>query len=152
MPRELTPQELVLMQRDTDYLNAGIPVFSSRVVKWVEANNMVVLIYHTKDFGYTLTDITDFGSAKINELAKVSEVHGLWYYLPGAIQDVITERAEQVAAVAVSAGETVEEIITHVAETTGKTLHDLIAPLVDALLVPLVLVGAILGIYLIKKG
>jgi hypothetical protein len=152
MPRELTVQELVLFQKDTDYINAGIPVFGSRVSIWAEAGNMVVLIYHTKDFGYALTDISDLGQAKINELAKVSEIHGVWYYLPQAMQEIITERAEQVASVAVSAGETVEEIITHVAQTTGQTLHDLIAPLVDALLVPLVLVGAILGIYLIKKG
>lgn len=149
MPRELTPAEIAVFQMDSDYLNADIPVYGSRVAKW---GTMTVLIYHTNGFGYTLSDISDLGSSTISELAKQSEIHGMWFYLPTAIQEVIAEDAETVATAAASAGKTLQEITKQVAETTGKTLHDLIAPLVDALSIPLILVGALLGIYLLKKG
>lgn len=152
MPRELTPQELVLMQKDTDYLNAGIPVYGSRVAIWVEANNMPVLIYHTNGYGYVLTDLSDLGQAVIDELAKQSEVHGLWYYLVPSTQEIISERAEQTIAIAETAGKTVAEITQATAATIGNTLHDLIKPLVDALFLPLVIVGLVLLGYLVKKG
>lgn len=152
MPKELTPQEYVVFQEDTGYLQAGIPIFGSRVAIWSRANNMPVLIYHTANYDYVLSDIRDLGQSVINELAKQSEVHGFWYYLLPETQQVITERAEQVATVAEQAGKSVAEITQNVAATVGKTLHDLIAPLVDALLIPLVITGAVLGIYLLKKG
>lgn len=152
MSRPLTPPEMVAFQQDTNYLDAGIPIWGSRVVIWTQNNNMVVLIYHTKDYGYTLNDITDFGQAKIAELAKQSDVQGMWYYLPQSIQDTIAERAEEVASVAKQVGATTAEILQAIAAETGKTLHDLLAPVVEALFVPLVIVGALLGIYLLKKG
>jgi len=152
MPRELTPQELVLFQKDTDYINAGIPIFGSRVAIWTQAGNMPVLIYHTATYGYVLTDISDLGQAVINELAKQSEVHGMWYYLIPSTQEVITESAEQVIVLAEQAGKTTAEILQTVAQVTGNTLHDLIAPLVDALFIPLVITGVLLGIYLFRKG
>ncbi len=152
MSRPLTPPEMVAFQQDTNYLDAGIPVWGSRVAIWTQNNNMAVLIYHTQNYGYTLNDITDFGQAKIAELARQSDVQGMWFYLPQSIQDVITDRAEQVATVAQQVGATTADILQAVATETGKTLQDLLAPVVDALLVPLVLVGAIAAIYLIKKG
>lgn len=115
-------------------------------------SNMPVLIYHTKDFGYATTDISDLGQSLIDQLAKQSEVHGMWYYLPQSIQDVIAERVEDVADIAKSAGATLTEILSAVATTVGQTLHDLIAPLVDTLMIPLVIGIAVGLIYLTKKG
>src|SRR5687767_9628778 len=119
MPRPLTPPEMVAFQMDTNYLDAGIPIWGSRVAIWSQNNNMVVLIYHTKDYGYTLTDISDLGSSVIQELARQSEVHGMWYYLPQTFQDVIAERAENVAAL----GGEVADILQKVAAETGKTIY-----------------------------
>jgi len=152
MPRALSPQEAVLLQMDTDYLNAGMDVWESRVLIWTQMNNMPVLIYRTKDYGYATTDISDLGQSVINELAKQSEVHGMWYYLPQSIQEVVSERAENVAAVAKAAGNTVTDITRFVADAIGKTLHDLLAPLVDVLAPILILGVAIAAIYLTKKG
>lgn len=152
MPRPLSAPEIVAFFEATLYLDAGIPVYGSRVALWAENGNMPVLIYHTKDYGYALTDISDLGASVINELATQSEIHGIWYYLPQSIQSVVTERAEDIANVAASAGNTAEEIIEKVATTTGNTLYDLLAPVVDALTVPLILIGVLLGIYLFKKG
>lgn len=152
MLRPLTPPEMVAFQQDTNYLDAGIPVFGSRVVIWTQNNNMVVLIYHTAGYGYTLDNITDLGPAKIAELAKQSDVQGMWYYLPQSIQDVIAERAEEVATAAEQIGATTAEILQAIAAETGKTIHDLLAPVVEALFVPLVIVGVLVGIYLFKKG
>lgn len=152
MPRALSPQEMVLLQKDTDFLNAGMAIWESRVLIWSQMNNMPVLIYHTKDFGYTATDISDYSAATIAELAKVSEVHGMWYYLPQSVQEVIAERAEDVADIAASAGKTLEEILQNVATAIGKTLRDLIAPLVDTLMIPLIIGIAIGLVYLTKKG
>jgi hypothetical protein len=152
MPRQLQPAEMVAFQQDTNYLDAGIPVFGSRVAIWTQNNNMPVLIYHTKDYGYVLTDISDLGQSVIDQLAKQSEVHGMWYYLTQSTQEVIAERAEQVVQTAEAVGGATADILQAVAATVGKTLHDLIAPLVDALMIPLVIIGAIAAIYLIKKG
>ena len=148
MPRFLTPPEMVAFQQDTNYLDAGIPVFGSRVAIWQQNGNMAVLIYHTKDYGYVLSNITDLGQATINELAKQSDVHGMWYYLPQATQEVIAERAEQVAEAAAAAGNTAADILSAVSKAIGDTLGNLIQPLI----IPLVIIGVILGIYLIKKG
>ncbi len=152
MPRALSPQEGVLLQQDTDYLNQGIPVWGSRVLIWTQMSNMPVLIYHTKDFGYALTDISDLGQSVIDELAKQSDVHGMWYYLPQSIQDVIAEDAETIADVAKAAGQTTADILAAVAATVGRTIADLIKPLVDTLMLPLIIGIAIGLVYLTKKG
>lgn len=148
MPRYLTAPEMVAFQQDTNYLDAGIPVFGSRVVKWEQNAGMFVLIYHTKDYGYVLTNISDLPAGTIAELAKQSEVHGMWYYLPTAVQEVIAERAEQVAETAAAAGNTTADILLFISKAIGDVLGNLIAPLIG----PLIIVAIVLGIYLIKKG
>ena len=153
MPRQLTPQEYVVFQDDTDYLHAGIPLFGSRVTLWARANNMPVLIYRTETYGYVLTDLSDLGQALITELAKQSEIHGVWYYLIPSTQQVISERAEDAANIAAEAGKSVAEITQAVAATAGNTLHDLLAPVVNALALPLVILGLVLAMYYLpKKG
>ena len=145
MPRQLAPQEYTVFEQDTQYLEAGIPVFGSRVVQW---GNEFILIYHTEKLGYVLTDITDLGSATIAELAKQSEVHGMWYYLPQMIQEVIAQDAEEVANLGVTAGKAAETILGEVSKTVGTVVGNIIQPLIPTLLI----VAVILGIYLIKKG
>lgn len=149
MPRSLTPQELVLLQQDTDFLHQEIPVWGSRVVNWM---NRFVLIYHTQNLGYVLTDITDLGQAAINELAKKSEVHGMWYFLPQSIMETISDEAETAIEVAKTAGKAGAEILQSTADAIGKAAADLLKPLIDALMIPIVILGAIGMIYLIKKG
>lgn len=149
MPRQLTPQELVLLETDTDYLNSGMNVWESRVINW---NGTFVLIYRSQDQGYFATDITDFGQAKIAEIATKTDVHGMWYYLPQSMQETIAEEAETAVSVAKSAGAGVTEIARAAADAIGKTAADLIKPLIDTLMVPLIIGIAIGLIYLAKKG
>lgn len=149
MPSLLTPQELVALQQDTDYLNSGIPVWGSRVTTW---STMVILIYHTQDRGYIVSNISDLPASTIDQLAIQSEVHGIWYYLPQAIQDVIAERAEDIVSVGTAAGQTLATIGQNVAAAVGKTLSELLNPLVDTLF-PVLIIGVAIGvIYLTKKG
>lgn len=149
MSGQLSPQELVALQQDTNYLNAGIPIWGSRVTTWA---TMVILIYHTKDIGYVVSNISDLSPTLIDQLMMQSEVHGIWYYLPQSTQDIIAERAEQVADAAIAAGTGVEEAIKRVATDIGDTLRNLLKPVVDTLMIPLILGVAIALIYLTKKG
>lgn len=149
MPEQLSPQEVVALQADTDFLNAGIPVWGSRVTTWA---TMIILIYHTKDIGYVVSNISDLPASTIAELVKVSDVHGIWYYLPQSLQDVIAERAEEVADTALAAGAGLEEALKRVATDIGQTLGNLLNPLVETLMIPLVIGVAIALIYLTKKG
>lgn len=148
MTRLLTPPEMVAFQQDTNYLDAGIPVFGSRVAIWTQNNNMPVLVYHTKDFGYVLSDISSLGQSTIDQLAKQSDVHSMWYYLTQSTQEVISERAEQVAETAAAAGNITADILDAVSRAIGDTISNLIAPLI----IPLIIIGVIAAIYLIKKG
>jgi hypothetical protein len=144
---------MVLLEINTGYLSQGIPVYGSRVLIWAENNNMPVLIYHASgDIGYILTDISDLGSSVIAALGRESEVHGMWYYLPQSIQEVIAEDVETVIELGKVGGNTLAEILQTAAQTIGKTAADLIKPLIDTLMIPLVIIGAIGMIYLIKKG
>lgn len=149
MAGQLSPQELVALQQDTDYLNAGIPIWGSRVITW---STMVILIYHTKDIGYVVSDISDLPAETINSLMQNSEVHGMWYYLPQSVQDVVAERAEDVIAIGQAAGNATATLLENAATTIGNTLRDLLKPVIDTLIVPLVLGVAIALIYLTKKG
>ena len=149
MPRQLSPQELVLLQEDTNYLNSGMTVWESRVVDW---NGVFVLIYRSQDQGYFATDITDLGQGTIAELAKKSEVHGMWYYLPQSMKETIAEEAETAVDAAKSVGASATEIARAAADAIGKTAADLIKPLIDTLMIPLIIGIAIGLIYLAKKG
>lgn len=152
MSRLLSPQETVALQQDTDYLNADIPVWGSRVLQWQQMNGMFVLIYHSPTIGYVTTDITDLGTARIQALAEQSNVQGYQYFLPQAIVDVISEDAEIAINAATSAGATITEIGQAAATAIGQTLANLIQPVVGSLMVPLVIAAVVLGIYLFKKG
>lgn len=149
MPSLLTPQELVALQQDTDYLNSGIPIWGSRVTTW---STMIILIYHTKDIGYVVSNISDLPASTIDQLMQMSDVHGMWYYLPQTVQDVIAERAEDIVALGVDLGQGVATIGQNVAAAIGKTLSELLNPLVSTLMVPLIIGVAIGLIYLAKKG
>ena len=145
MPSLLSPQALVLLQEDTDYLNAGIPIWGSRVVQW---EGMTILIYHTKDVGYVVSNISDLPQSTIDQLMKQSDVHGMWYYLPQSIQDVIAEDAEAAVEAAKAVGGTAADILAFTSKTIGDTIANLIQPLV-----PLLIIGVAIGvIYLAKKG
>jgi hypothetical protein len=145
MPSQLSPPEYAVFEMDTHYLEAGIPIFGSRVTVW---DGRTILIYNTKDLGYVLTDISDMPASTIAELTKQSEIHGMWFYLPQATQEIIAERAEQVIAAGKAAGNAGAAILDAVSQAIGTTLSNLIQPLI----VPLIIIGVILGIYLIKKG
>lgn len=144
---------MVVVQQNTNYLDAGIPVYGSRVLIWTENNNMPVLIYHAYgDVGYILTDISDLGQSVIAALARESEVHGMWYYLPNSIMEVIAEDTEKAIELAKFAGQTTAQVLQAAAAETGKTVADLIKPLVDTLMIPIIAALVIGMIYLVKKG
>lgn len=145
----LSPQELVALQQDTNYLGAGIPVWGSRVVSW---STMIVLIYHTETEGYIVSDITDLPATTIDSLMQQSDVQGMWAYLPQSIQQVITERVEDVIELGKAAGESAAVIAQRAATVIGQTVANLVNPVVGALTVPLIIGVAIGLIYLIKKG
>jgi hypothetical protein len=149
MPGLLTPQELVALQQDTDYTNAGIPIWGSRVTSWA---TMIILIYHTKDMGYIVSDISDLPASTIDQLMQQSDVHGIWYYLPQSIQDVIAERSEQIISIGQAAGQAAATIGQNVATAIGTTIANLLQPLVDTLFPVLILGVAIAVVYLTKKG
>lgn len=153
MSRLLTPAEMVLLEINTGYLSQGIPVYGSRVLIWAENNDMPVLIYHTLDQGYVLTDISDLGASVIAELGRESEIHGFWYYLPQSIQEVLAEKAESAIDVVKQAGLDTAEMWKAAAAAIGETIAQLIRPLikVDTLLIPLIVAGVIAIVYL-KKG
>lgn len=145
MPGQLSPQELVAFQQDTDYINAGIPVWSSRVTTW---GTMIILIYHTQDIGFVVSDISDLPPSLIDQLMTQSEVHGMWYYLPQETQNVISERSEQLIAAAKIAGTGIEDITKRVAADIGNILKEILQPLA-----PILIFGvAVALIYLTKKG
>jgi len=149
MPGLLTSQEMVALQQDTDYLNAGIPIWGSRVTTWA---TMIILIYHTKDMGYIVSNISDLPAGTIDQLMQQSDVHGIWYYLPQSVQDVIAERSEQIISIGTAAGQAAATIGQNVATAIGTTIANLLQPLVDTLF-PVLMIGvAIAVVYLTKKG
>lgn len=149
MPRLLSPQEAVLLQKDTDYLNTGIGIWQSRVVDW---NGRFILIYRSETEGYIPTDITDLGQVRIQALVEQSEIHGIWYYLPSSIASVISDAAEETIDAIKEAGGGITEIAQSTATAIGQTVANLTKPIVDTLAIPLILGVAIGLIYLMKKG
>lgn len=148
MPTQLTPQEQVLLQEDTGYLDAGIPVEGSRVLNW---DGRFILIYYSATNGYFTTDISDLGSNVINNIAQQSEVHGIWYYLPQSIEQVVSEEATTAIDAAKAVGSTAAQISQAVADAVGKALANLLGPIVNALLPVLLIAGFLIFIYLSPK-
>jgi len=158
MSRLISPQETVALQQDTDFLNAGIPVYGSRVLFW-EFLHAWLLIFHSATQGYIVSDISDLGATTIAELSKqlnpVDQYcsYGLfcWYYLPQSLVEVIADDAETAMNAAVVVGRTTSEVMQAGAETIGKTIANAIGPVASALALPLVL-GIALGVaYLAKQ-
>jgi hypothetical protein len=139
---------MVVLQQDTNYLGAGIPVWGSRVTTW---QNMVVLIYHTENMGYIVSDITDLPASTIAELTKVSDVQGMWYYLPQSLQQIITERMEDIIDAGTAIGEGAATIAQKAATAIGQTVSNVLAPVVDTLMVPLIIAGIVAFMYFLKK-
>jgi hypothetical protein len=145
MSRPLTNPEMVQLQIDTDYLDAGIPVGGSMVVFWM---NKYVLIYHGTA-GYFPTDISSLPASTITELSKQTPQHGILYYLPSSVQSVVSNAAETV----INAGGTVAQVANNVAQTIGQTIASALNPVVVSLTLPLLVVGviAIAYLYTLKK-
>ena len=154
MPRPLTNAEMVALEEDTNYLTEGIPVWGSRVVIWEhpDGTSTTVLIYHTQDIGYVTTDISDLGQSVINQLEQQSDIHGMWYYLPQSMEEIVSEKTEAAIDAAKAAGKVPFDVAQYAAEALGKTINDLLKPLIGSLTVPLVLGVAIGLVYLAKKG
>jgi hypothetical protein len=150
MSRLLSPQEQVLLQMDTDYLNAGIPEGGSWVLYW-EPSGMWVLIFHSASAGYIASDISDLGAARIDALARQSDLHGFWYYLPWSIVEIVSEDTEAVMAAARAAGRTTAEAMAAGGAAIGNTLGNALGPIASALSVPLVIGVALAAVYLAKK-
>ena len=89
----------------------------------------------------------------IAALGRESEIHGIWYYLPQSIVEVISEDAEATIELARTAGATTVEMWQAAAGAIGETVAELIRPLikVDTLLIPLLVAGVIAVVYL-RKG
>ena len=154
MPTPLTPQEQVIMQEDTDYLDINIPVLTSKVITW---NGRYILIFSSQNDGYYTTDISDLGSTEINQLATestpMSTAWGIIYNLPQAISDTVSSEATTAVNIAKSAGETTAGIAAAVASAVGKALGAGISPIVDSLLPVLLIAGLIFFMmYKPKKG
>ena len=148
MPRLLSPQEAVLLQKDTDYLNVGIGIWQSRVVDW---NGRFILIYRSETEGYIPTDITDLGQVRIQALTEQSEIHGVWYYLPSSIASVISDAAEETIDTIKEAGGGITEIAQSTATAIGQTVANLLQPVVSTLTIPLIVAGIVALVYLFKK-
>jgi ethanolamine utilization microcompartment shell protein EutL len=154
MPTPLTPQEQVLMEEDTDYLNINIPVLSSKVIVW---NGRNILVFSSANDGYFTTDISDLGGTVINQLATQSTVQstvwGMIYNLPAAISDTIASEATAAVNTAKSVGTTVAGLSQAVSDAVGKALGALLGPVVYSLLPVLIIAGLVLMVYLApKKG
>jgi hypothetical protein len=150
MPTPLTPQDLVLLQEDTDYLDAGIPTEGSAVMNW---NGTTVLIYNSPTIGYVVTDISDLPASTIQNISVQSTVHGMLYYLPQAIADTISSEAETAVNLSKQAGQTGVNLITAAANGAGQAVAALTSPIVNSLMPLLVIAGLVLLVYLSpKKG
>lgn len=148
MPRPLTNAEMVLLQQETGYLDAGIPVGGSVVMDW---SGMYVLVYHSENAGYQTTDVSDLPAATIAELAKWTPSQGVLYFLPQSVQETIQSETETAIDAVKAAGGTVSSIAEAAATTIGQTLNNLLSPVVSALTVPLVLAAVVLVIYFLPQ-
>ncbi len=148
MPRPLSNPEMVLLQQETNYLNSGIPIGGSVVVNW---NGMYVLIYHSATAGYQTTDVSDLSAATITELAKWTPAHGVLYFVPQEVAATIEGDAELAIDAVKAVGGTAADISASVAAAIGKTLNNLLSPIVGALTVPLVLAAVVLVAFYLPK-
>jgi hypothetical protein len=154
MPTPLTPQELVLMQQETDYLDINIPTYQSVVINWQGSS---ILIFSSANDGYIATDITDLGSSVISQLSNIGPttptVWGTITNLPQAVADTVASEANTAISAAKTAGAGASSIAQAVSDAVGKALANLGGPLISTLtpIIAIVAIGLLL-IYLPKKG
>lgn len=144
MSQALTPQEQVLLQQDTDYLDMDIPVYGSAVVYWRGSN---VLIFHSANDGYFTTDITDLGTTVVNQLSNIGSttptVWGTITQIPAAVQQTVASEANTAIQAAKSIGVDAAALAQSVSDAVGKALAAAVGPVVDALL-PVIAVGIVI--------
>lgn len=153
MPTPLTPQQLVLMQEETGYLDINIPTYQSVIIYW---QGMSILIFSSASDGYIATNITDLGPTVISQLSNIPQVSTAWgmiQNLPQAVMDTVASEANTAISVAKSAGAGAAVIAQAVADAVGKTAANLVSPLIGTLtpIIAIVIIGLLL-IYLPKKG
>jgi hypothetical protein len=154
MPTALTPQEQVLMQQETDYLDLDIPVFGSTVIQWRGSN---VLIFHSASDGYFTTDITDLGPSVVTQLSSIGSttptIWGMITAIPASVQQTVASEANTALQAAKSLGIDTAALAQSVSDATGKALAGLAGPLISTLTPVLIGIGVVLLLmYIPKKG
>jgi hypothetical protein len=149
MPTPLTPQALVLLQEETDYLDMGIPPEGSAVIQW---NGSTLLIYNSASVGYAVTDISDLPSSTISQLEANAQqtAHGMIYYLPQSVEETVSSEATTAYNAAISAGQTGADLVTAVAGAAGKAAAAALSPLVGSL-TPVLIVGGLVALFLVMR-
>lgn len=154
MPTALTPQEQVLMQQETDYLDLNIPIFGSQVITW---EGRSILIFSSQNDGYFTTDISDLGTGVVSSLSDIGSTTttawGIITQLPTAIQQTVASEANTALQAAKSLGLGTAAVAQSVADAVGKTIANVASPVVGSLLPVLaVVVIAVLFMYGPKRG
>ena len=154
MPTPLTPQEQVVLQQDTDYLDMPIPVYGSAVIQWQGSS---ILIFHSATDGFFTTDITDLGPTVTSQLAHIGPttptVWGMITAIPTEVQSTVAADANAALQAAKSLGVDAAAIAQAVADAVGQTIAKVATPVVDSLLPVLaVVVIAVIFMYGPKKG
>lgn len=155
MPSLLSPQELVVLQQETNFTGVGIPPGGSWVVTWDRYGNgnyEWILIYNSTDptVGFVVSDISDLSSSLINQLIANSTAasgnpnqpqEGWWYYLPQAVEDTISSDTEVVISAAKSAGQSVADLATSAANGLSNAASSALTGFMGALTPALIVVG-----------
>lgn len=149
----LTPQELVVLQEDTDYLDLNIPAGGSTVITW---QGRSLLIFNSTDLGYVVTDISALGPAVINQLSNIGSttptIWGTITALPQAVMDTVSNEATTAYNTAKSVGASASDILTAVAGAVGNAVGAAAGPVVNSLLPILaVAAGFLIFFYLPKR-
>lgn len=141
MPRALNESEVLEFFHEMGRIS--IPLSPSgaggAVVLW-ESHGIPVLDFRGEDGRDYLSDLSDLTPAQISNLGLPAIAHGQWYYLPGAIVDVIAELPANLAREA-----------QWVADKVGQVAGGLTAPLVGQLSLPLIAIGIIALVYFSKR-
>lgn len=129
-----------------------IPTEGSVVLSWIDANEnqRFVLVYHSADDKWYFTDITDLGQTTINNLAQQSTVHGVLWYLPQSVVEVVSEDIEALNQNGVLS--TATDAVQQVATAVGNAIGAAIQPATSTLMPAIIVIGALAFIYLFKKG
>lgn len=148
MPSLLSPQELVVLQEQTNYLNRDIPVGGSWVVTIDNGNGLFddyILIYHSPSVGYVANDISDLSSSLVQQLIANSQQsttgNSMWYYLPQSVDQVISEDTEAVINAAKAAGQYGMDLATTAANALSDAANKAFNATLSAITPALIVVG-----------